>query len=298
MDRFIDMLRRVQQSVNSARPILRFQRRIDDVEIGPSYPVARWLNDGEVSREQRQFVLSLDTRAQLFPKEGESSATVNPEDRIDCFYGDREALALSAARLVDGLPVSFFSDPCWDTAWLTVTMHSLDANANIVVAADAVRHASASEHIDVHAKWLQELTRIAVRDGRDLWDKRKELFPALELCTEVRGQLAGFKSGDPALRQIVKRLMQMQAFFVNWQGAPIGPDSLPTKCTPESGETMKKYANEHTFTRPGGQRVTFSWHVRFTPDPGRIFFDGDAATRKGLVGCIARDGLPTIKSPT
>jgi hypothetical protein len=298
MERFIYTLQRVQATVTSARPVLRLHRRIHDIELGPEYPVARWLNDGEVRREQQQFLLALETRAQLFPKADESAETLDPADREDCFHDKGSVLAISVARLVDGLPVSFFSDPCWDRPWLPITTSALNADGQIIEEAVLVRHASASAHVDVHAGWLKEFDRITVRDGRDLWDRRKELFPALEFCKEVRGDLAGFRSGDPALRQVVKRLIQMQAFFAGWKGEPIAPDSLPSKCTPESDATMKKYASEHTFTRPSGERVSFSWHVRFTPEPGRIFFEGDPLACRGILGCIARNGLPTVQSST
>ncbi|MBK9263257.1 MAG: hypothetical protein IPM54_26075 [Polyangiaceae bacterium] len=298
MDRFIGTLQRVQYTSNGKLPTLRLHMNVADLELTAQYPIARWLNDPDVEKEQRTWLQALAARSPLFPTAAEVAVAVHPEDRVDCFHAKREALALSAARLMDGLPVSILSDPVWDTEWLEITIHALDAAGDLVESQEKFRHASRPEHIDIHADWLHSLSRITVKDGRDLWDKRKTLFPALEMCKEVRAQLAGFKSGDPALRQIVKRLLEMQQFFATWQGTAIGPSSLPTKCTPESVSTMNKYREEHTFTRENGQQIEFSWHVRFTPDPGRIFFDGDPDTFKGIVGCIARDGLPTVKAPT
>lgn len=298
MSHFVDTLKQVQQMSNGALPTLRAHQTIMELELTAHYPIARWLNDSDVEKEEREWIRALTLRSSLFPTAAEGAVAVHPEDRVDCFHKKREALAFSAARLMDGLPVSILSDAVWDTAWLPIKVHALDSAAKLVESDEEFRHASRADHVDKHADWLHSISRITVKDGRDLWDKRKSLFPALEMCKEVRAQLAGFKSGDPALRQIVKRLVELQRFFANWDGTSIGPSSLPSKCTPESETTMKKYRDEHTFTRENGQEVEVSWHVRFTPDPGRIFFAGDPSISKGIIGCIARDGLPTVNAPT
>jgi hypothetical protein len=66
----------------------------------------------------------------------------------------------------------------------------------------------------------------------------------------------------------------------------------------EHAQWLHRFEDEHTFTRPDGERLLFSWHVRFTPEPGRIFFHTDPSTRRGGIGFIGRNGLPTVKSPT
>jgi hypothetical protein len=161
--------------------------------------------------------------------------------------------------------------------------------------ADVVRHLAAVPHIEAHRAWLKARQLHTVRDGRELWDRRAELFPSLDLCRETQRQLEALDPGSPALSNVTQRLLAIDAAFGRWDGSPIHPDFLPSKCTPETPQTLAEEVEDHTATRADGSSHLFKWHVRFTPGAGRIFFDGDDATRRGLVGYIGfkKDGKLT-----
>ena len=299
MSRFVETILKARQYVNSTRPVLRLGRNIDEIELAHQYPVARWRNDSEVSKEQRVFLKALASSIPLVPLKTEALEGVDPEDRCDCLYEGTLVQAFSAAYLLDGMPVSLDSASRWDAEWIQVKTHTLDGMANVVETDVLLRHASRPDHVIAHEDWLKRIDRLSVRDGRDLWDRRQELFPNLEFCREVRGQLSVFKSGEPALAQVFRRLAELQEVFAAWSGVePLTQSAFKSKCTAESEPTLAKYKDEHSFTRADGSRPVFSWHVRFTPEPGRIFFLPDAAVRKGVVGFIGRNGLPTVNSPT
>ena len=134
-----------------------------------------------------------------------------------------------------------------------------------------------------------------VHDGQDLWNRREELFPDLDLCKEVEVHVRRIRRGDVALRSILGRLRALQSFFESWDGHPIDPKSsgFGSKCTPESQATLTQYRDEHTFTPPRGPARVFSLHLRFTPGAGRIYFDGEHDQKRGLVGHIGPH-LPTV----
>lgn len=290
MARLRSTLAACEAYVSGQRPTLHCVQAMDCIMVAADYPFVHWLNDHEVPLEQRQHLLSMVTR---------SAALVDDQSEdAECRYSAERAIGLTNAWSNGGMAVSLASASPWDTPWLSVELHQLRSSGDIETRNESLRHASLPSHVHEHAEWIRELYRVAVRDGRDLWDKRAVVCPNLEFCTEIRRDLAAFKRGDPALAQILKRLKEMDEFFAGWDGAPIAPSSLPSCCTPESGETLKAYENAHTFTRASGERRVFSWHVRFTPGAGRIFFDGDAKARKGIVGCIVRNKLPTVKYPT
>ncbi len=115
------------------------------------------------------------------------------------------------------------------------------------------------------------------------------------LSREVEPHLRRIQRGDVALRNILRRLRALEAFFGSWDGRPIDPSStgLGSKCTPESQATLRKYGEEHTFTPPHGPPRIFSLHLRFTPGAGRIYFDGDSEEKRGIVGHIGPH-LPTV----
>jgi hypothetical protein len=298
IDRLLDTLVAVRQRVQSARAVLRVTSSVDLIELAPDYPIWRWRNDAAVPRERRLQLLHLATEAPLLQRGRDADDVMDGSLISDCFHAGHPALALGAARVTDGLGVSLASDPCWDHAWVEVTVTTLRNGQTIEEMNSRVRHASSAKHVVDHERWLRELERLSVKDGLDLWDRRGELFPSLEFCREVRAQLMELRGGDPALDQVMKRLVQLQTFFQSWDGEPIGPDVLPSRCTPESQVTLNKYAKDHTFTAPDGTPRLFSWHVRFTPEPGRIFFDGEPSTRKGLIGYIGKRKLPTVNYPT
>jgi hypothetical protein len=297
LKRLLDTLDAIRQRVRSARAVLRVTSDVDLIELAPDYPIWRWRSDAAVPREHRLQLQLLFTQAPLLERGRDADDVVDGNLITDCFHGGRRALALGAARAADGLSVSLASDPCWDRTWVEVTLATLRDQA-IEELNSRVRHASAAQHVVEHERWLRELERRSVKDGLDLWDRRGELFPSLEFCREVRAQLMEFRGGDPALDQVMKRLVQLQAFFDGWDGEPIAPDALPSRCTRESTVTMNKYEKDHTFTAPDGMSRVFSWHVRFTPEPGRIFFEGEPSKRKGLIGYIGKRHLPTVNYPT
>lgn len=296
MSAFLDVVTRVRQVVRSARPLVHTIDPIHALPLAPGYSVADW--SVGLSRDERLLFLQLATQAPLLEGGRDPQELIDRHLRSECWHDGRSAVGLGAAFAADGLSVSFRSAQCWDEWALHVEVDEADEEANVTRRKAVVRHASVGAHIDAHERLLRELERLSVRDGQDLWDRRAELFPALEFCKEVRGQLTEFLGGDIALDGVVKRLVDLQKFFDAWDGASIGPGSLPTKCTPESGTTLGKYEQQHTFTPPVGPRRVFSWHVRFTPGVGRIFFDGDAARRRGIIGCVTKVGLPTVKDPT
>jgi hypothetical protein len=295
MATFLGTVSRTRQVIKSARPVLHMTDAIDSVELAPGYPIASWRRDA--SRDERLRLLQLETQTPPLARDKAPLEIVERYLELDCRYEGQPALGLRGALAAKSLSVSLASAPCWNATMLTVEVEEIDGN-EVTRRKDNVLHACAERHIDEHREWLVELERLTVRDGNDLWDRRSELFPALDFCKEVRGQLTCFLGGDVELRQVFKRLADLQKFFETWDATPIRPGSLPTKCTPESESTLGKYAREHTFSPPVGPPRVFSWHLRFTPGVGRIFFTGDVERKKGLVGYIGKDGLPTVNDPT
>ncbi len=82
----------------------------------------------------------------------------------------------------------------------------------------------------------------------------------------------------------------------SWVGGSFEPGALPSKITPESDQTLQQFRQEHTFLCPDGIERLFSWHARYTPGDGRIFFFPDEGRRKIIIGHI-ENKLPTVMYP-
>ena len=138
---------------------------------------------------------------------------------------------------------------------------------------------------------------MGVRSGHDLWDRRVWLFPSLIFCENVRREIQGLQVGDPLLKQVVKRLLEIQNYCRGWNVGPFNPADLPFKITGESEATMNQYSAERTFVVPDNNiALIFKLHGRLTPHTWRIYFE---PVRPGsmYIGYIGPK-LPTVEYPT
>jgi hypothetical protein len=124
---------------------------------------------------------------------------------------------------------------------------------------------------------------------RDLWVKREKLFPTLILCGDVEAQVS--KIGNSSyLNQIVERLRTLNGAVEIWKREngdfsykAVNRD-FPLRISPESKQTMAKFANERLFTLPDKRRESFELHIK-TGDL-RFHFYPDNTNRVVYVGYI------------
>jgi hypothetical protein len=90
------------------------------------------------------------------------------------------------------------------------------------------------------------------------------------------------------LRQVAKRLGELERYFAGWNGGAFDPRALPMKVTTEHEATLQQYAEERTFVCPDGQKRLFHWHARMTPGAWRLYFDPDPESRRAIVGYIGK----------
>jgi hypothetical protein len=273
---------------------LRCLHPIDATEIAPGYPVARWRNDSQVEKEQRTYLSSLLSKSPLLTGADEAGI-LERGNRSEFLFDGRVALGLGAAILLDALAVSFASEGCWDCDRLLVACMFLDDQEELEEESIEVFHASRPEHTETHQDWLSGRS-MPVRDGWDLWLRREQLFPSLCFCEAVAAQLAPLSGGDPLVRQIWKRLGELDRYFSEWDGTRFAPEAIPMKITPESASTLERYKEERSILCPDGARRTFSWHGRLTPGVWRLYFEPDPPSRKAFIGYIGRKPPGTLYS--
>jgi len=274
---------------------LRTQNSIYALILAQDYPVARWLNDNQVSQDERDFLLTLSTQtppiADLTDPELE-----NRVDLSEFRYQGELATELGIAYLLDALAVSLLSEAKWDCSRLELSVRRLDENQEIIDERVEIVHASRRNHVLEHAEEIQHRIRTGVRDGAELWHRRAELLPHLEFCQNVGEQLQNIRTGSLMLRPIEKRLFEFEDYCQTWESGPFDPDSLPSKASPESQATIQQFGEERTFLCPDGEYRVFSWHVRLTPLAWRIHFFPDVGPGRMIIGYIGKH-LPTVNFP-
>jgi hypothetical protein len=255
--------------------------------------VSRWRRDADATR--RLLFLQIAASAPLLRADEDRAESLDRYGCADCWYDGARGTGLRAAWASGEIAVSLDTHERWRQPELHVDVEVLDERGAVVKHAAVVRHLVTAAQVEVHRPWLKERQLRDVRDGRDVWERRRELFPSVDFCREVERQLSSFDAGSDALRNILRRLLELDAAFARWTGTPLEADFLLSKCSPETPQTLAEEAQDHTATRADGHRKLFKWHARFTPGAGRIFFDGDAVSGRGLVGYVGvkKDGKLT-----
>jgi len=147
-----------------------------------------------------------------------------------------------------------------------------------------VKHASKTEHITQHNKWIVLRIRSGIINGEELWRKRNELFPSLEFCGNVENQLK--ELSGLYLNQAIKKLFELELYFQNSAINFFNADLIPSKATQESESRKTEFRRKLTFLCPDGINRLFSWHLRMTPGAERLHFFPKIKERKFIVGYI------------
>ncbi|MDF0731388.1 hypothetical protein P0Y43_11710 [Pseudomonas entomophila] len=285
MNALIDTLSSLKRHAERLPPIqLRTCVPMASIEIAPNYYVSNWL--AQTDQIRRVIFLRMETSAPLLQSARDNDDAIDRFGCTECTISGNAAEGCRAAWATEELTASLSSGDQWQGHLLDVEIMALDADGNLTNRHSTVRHIAMPEHVAEHAAWIAERVRTSIRDGQDLWERRSTLFPNLDWCHQTERQVKAFGVGSPHLRNIVLRLIELDTAFSTWNGSSIGPDFVPSKCTPETQKTLADEAADHTATLPDGTQHLFSWHVRFTPNGGRIFFDGDTATNRGQVGYV------------
>jgi hypothetical protein len=140
--------------------------------------------------------------------------------------------------------------------------------------------------VQEHEKWIRDRLKIEVYNGLDLWNRKEELFPSLEFCENVNKQLQEIGNGEPILKQIIKRLLELEEYCKSWTAGSFNSDTIPCKVSPESNSRLKQFKEELTFKCPDGIKRIFSLHVRMTPGAWRLHFFTELGPGKIIIGYI------------
>ncbi len=197
-----------------------------------------------------------------------------------------QADGLGIAYLYNALSISLISELCWDSKHLKIEFTQIDEDGNIIDEIIEITHASRRKHVQEHIIWIKERIWTNVNDGLELWHRRLELFPHLEFCERVSQQLECLGTGNLILRQIMKRLCELEDYCNSWTDGAFNYDYLPCKVSVESDSRLNKFKNELTFQCPDDKMRVFSLHTRMTPGAWRLHFCVELGPGKILIGYI------------
>lgn len=266
------------------------RKTFDGTLLSKGYPIEKWRNDEKVDIEIRRFYKRLNEKAEFIENELEEELKAK---EFQCTKGP--GMGFLIANELECLAISFFTDTIWDSNIVAGKISTVDEENELVVEECEVYHASKEKHVDDNLRWIEKKLsekKFNIINGQDLWRKREELYPHLIFCSSTRRNIFNLQKKE--LRQVLKKLELLESYFKTWDGCSFVREAIPN-VDPESDVTLSQFKGEHTFITPDNRKIIFSWHIRFTGDyAGRIFFEPDRQTKKGIIGHIGNK-LPTVK---
>jgi hypothetical protein len=283
----------VQLTVGATRRgvkgVLRTYSNFNIEELAPNYPVVKWLNDAQVDRESRRFFLTIATKSPFLVDITDKSVLEN-FGLSDYFFGEKHAIGLGIAFLLDALSVSLRSDPCWFESHLQLRVSQIDDDGDLTDVFEDILHTSTIEHINMHLSWINKRLQVNaqsdVHEGSDIWLHKEEWFPHLYFCEQVREQLVTLSRGHLMLMPILKRLYELEDYCDSWLDGSFDYSKIVSKATPESAVTLEMYSSERTFLCHDDVFRVFSWHLRLTPGAWRLYFYPLPEVHKLIIGYI------------
>lgn len=274
----------------TTRVRLRTDDELSGLELALDYPLARWRNDESVDKEERSYFRTIVHRSpplvDLPDQQEEAGAT-------EAWLEGVRSQSCLAAYLASGLMLSFDADPPrWDRRELVIEVDALDQQLEIVRVPVELPHASQPGHVDHWRTWIDFRLR-TVGSAQELWERRNELYPNLVLFPRVEDDL--IRLSPDQFQQVRVKLDDLQRESERWTRGGFPHAQLPNP-SPESQPTMARYSDERTFTGPDGARQEFTWHLRYTPHAGRLYYHPNqpGTVWIGYIG----PHLPTVSDPS
>jgi hypothetical protein len=251
--------------------------------IAPEYTLAKWMEDNEVDQEMRLLFKSVALRS---PFVQELILVYEDLEATEFSLEGTPVLAFAAGLAYDGLVMSLDNDDRWNNHSVTITVKRLRMDSTILESRKPVAHISRDAHVDSLSDWFLAKKRASVPNGKILWLRRHDLFPHLLISPRVRRFVESLGQDEPLFGQIINRIFELENYFADWHDGPFDCEAIPSKATPESPSRLAAYRDALTILCSDGIAREFTWHLRYTPNAGRIYFHPDSDSRKCHIGYI------------
>jgi len=270
---------------------IRIQADFHAMILAESYPLSRWRNDPEVNKDERTFLRTLATKTPLSVDIPDIEIKIKVEDPgCELSLQGIQSESFKVAYYLETLVISLHSELLWNASRINLDLIEIDENGELIEESVEVLHASQKNHVLEHADWIKKRQQTAVVDGWELWNRRAELFSSLEFCDRVSQQIESLV--DPKmLRQVVRKLFELDELSKSWTDGALNLDNLPSKASPESESRLKQLREQLNIQCLDGKKRIFSLHIRMTPGAWRLHFCTELGPGKIIIGYIG----PKIK---
>lgn len=269
---------------------IKIQSNFFNYEFAPNYTFFNWIEDPAVDDDAITLLKGVFGSVPYCENIYDNENIIN----MICNGYSCVGLGLASEYFYNTLSISY-ANSSWQLSNYTVDITVLgEANGSTdlleELASSNVFNVSNTANIAENKTFIKNHATQNIQNGTELWRVRSRMFPNLEFCNSVCNQIAQFNVAN-GLSGMIERLFDLQRVAASISGKSIEESDFGFYTTQDSDTRLRDFRNVLNVVCPDGTERLFSWHNRFTPGAGRIYFFPLEAEQKFIIGVIGNQNL-------
>ncbi len=259
------------------------------LELADGYFVRNWFASASKIEELTdwcRFLKSLETKQPLF--ETVDLESISDTVEVGLPREDSGKSVLLAAFYFETFLASFTALAAWANSHIKVWIFDLEATP--AQREEILLNLSGSASLEAHGDELKQRRNALLNTAKDIWLKRKELFPHITLLSNQIGtSLQGWSARKDVLFKARDALNVLESFgekwlageYVEYRHEYLRDVGLAAEVSGESNSVYDdpKKKKERMFWLDDGRQVYCENHVKL-PDGYRLHFYADSASKR------------------
>jgi hypothetical protein len=254
---------------------LRMSESFHAVELAAGYPIAMWMTDKSVDRDDRVRLSRFAT-----------SSPYIDGDLEETTFGDCIARGLGSCMINRSIAVSCASAAAWSMPEISVKVRHLSEDGTMTEIDETVRNASELKHWADHADWIRSEIVREVQSGADLIGRAHELAPHLRFGRSAVLQISELTGTERYFQWLVKSLLLADSEVSGWDGGMFPHNRLPGPATGESGPVRNspRLRNMRNFATDDDRTEFMEHHMKNMAENRRVQYLFEPARRILVIG--------------
>ena len=265
------------------------------LELADGYFVRNWFASASKIEELTdwcRFLKSLETKQPLF--ENVDLESISDTVEVGLPREDSGKSVLLAAFYFETFLASFTALAAWANSHIKVWIFDLEATPD--QREEILLNLSGSASLEAHGDELKQRRNALLNTAKDIWLKRKELFPHITLLpNQIGTSLQGWSARTDVLFKARDALNVLESFgekwlageYVEYRHEYLRGVGLAAEVSGESNSVNDdpKKKKERMFWLDDGRQVYCENHVKL-PDGYRLHFYADSASKRIYVAYL------------
>ena len=265
------------------------------LELADGYFVRNWFASASKIEELTdwcRFLKSLETKQPLF--ENVDLESISDTVEVGLPREDSGKSVLLAAFYFETFLASFTALAAWANSHIKVWIFDLEATPD--QREEILLNLSGSASLEAHGDELKQRRNALLNTAKDIWLKRKELFPHITLLpNQIGTSLQGWSARTDVLFKARDALNVLESFgekwlageYVEYRHEYLRDVGLAAEVSGESNSVNDdpKKKKERMFWLDDGRQVYCENHVKL-PDGYRLHFYADSASKRIYVAYL------------